>query len=140
MTRSRLGASALLAVAFVLGILAGGAATTLADRQDQRPRGDHRQSSGRMSYLDRLTRDLDLSPAQRDSVEAVLDRHQPAMDSLWRELRRSPQVTAEREAMRADIRALLTPEQQEQYTAILQRQQNGRRQDGNKDGNKDGSK
>jgi Spy/CpxP family protein refolding chaperone len=133
MTRSRLGASALLAAVFVLGILVGGAATTLADRQAHKGRPQARAGDGRSGYLDRLTRELDLTAAQRDSVEAVLDRHQPAMDSIWRELRRSPEIAVEREAMRRDIRALLTPDQLEKYAAMLQRQET-RRQNGDRPG------
>jgi Spy/CpxP family protein refolding chaperone len=115
MTRSRTGAALLLIAAFVLGGLVGGAATTLADR------GRHAK---RPSYVERLTADLALSAAQRDSIQTLLDRHQPAMDSLWEQIR--PQFQSERQAIRNAISALLTPDQQAKY-ASLQRQDSLRR-------------
>ena len=115
MTRSRTGAALLLIAAFVLGGLVGGAATTMADR------GRHVK---RPSYVERLTTDLGLSTGQRDSVQSVLDRHQPAMDSLWEQIR--PQFQSERQAIRNAITTLLTPDQQAKYAA-LQRQDSLRR-------------
>lgn len=115
MTRSRTGAALLLIAAFVLGGLVGGAATSMADR------GRHAK---RTSYVERLTADLALSAAQRDSVQTLLDRHQPAMDSLWDQIR--PQFQSERQAIRNAISALLTPEQRDKYSA-LQRQDSLRR-------------
>jgi Spy/CpxP family protein refolding chaperone len=115
MTRSRLGAAGLLIAAFVLGGLVGGAATSMADRRGHR---------GPRSYVERLAADLGLSAAQQDSVRAVLNRHQPAMDSLWESIR--PQFQSERQSIRDQITGLLTPEQQAKY-AELQRQDSLRR-------------
>jgi Spy/CpxP family protein refolding chaperone len=129
MTRSRTGAAALLLATFVLGGLVGGAATTMVDRRAHR--GDH-PGGGRPSYLDRLANDLGLDRTQRDSVQAVLDRHQPAMDSLWQVIR--PQFQSERQLIRNQINALLTPEQQAKYTQ-LQRQDSLRRAEGDRSRN-----
>lgn len=123
MTRSRLGAALLLVATFVLGGLVGGTVTSVADRKSHKPHGDR----PRPSFVDRLQSDLDLTPAQRDSVQAVLDRHQPAMDSLWQLIR--PQFQSERQAIRYAISALLTNQQQAKYT-LLQRQDSLRRADG----------
>jgi Spy/CpxP family protein refolding chaperone len=120
MTRSRLGAAGLLIATFVLGALVGGAATSLADREGHRTRSSHPRSS----YVDRLGAELGLSEAQQDSVKAVLDRHQPAMDSLWESIR--PQFQSERQAIRTQINGLLTSEQQAKY-AELQREDSLRR-------------
>jgi hypothetical protein len=114
MTRSRTGAALMLIAAFVLGGLVGGAAT-LADR------GRHAK---RPSYVERLTAELALSAAQQDSIQTLLVRHQPAMDSLWEMFR--PQFQSERQAIRNAISALLTAEQQAKYAA-LQRQDSIRR-------------
>ena len=117
MSRSSFGAALLLLATFVLGGLVGGAATSVADRRAHgRLAADHR----RPGFVERLTADLDLSAAQRESVQAVLNRHQPAMDSLWRFIR--PQFQSEREAIRREIAALLTPGQQARYTTMIQRQ------------------
>ena len=114
--RSRSGAAILLAGTFILGVLIGAAATTFADRGHRRP--------PRPSYVDRLAVELSLSEPQRDSIQAVLDRHQPAMDSLWQRIR--PAFQSERQAVRNEIALLLTPEQQAKYTE-LQRQDSLRR-------------
>ena len=121
MTRSRLGAAFLLVATFVLGGLVGGAATSMADRKS---RSKSHSERPRPSFVDRLQADLDLTPAQRDSVEAALDRHQPAMDSLWEQIR--PQFQSERQAIRDAISAQLSPEQRAKY-AELQRQDSLRR-------------
>jgi len=120
MTRSRLGAVLLLLATFLLGGLLGGAATTLADLRVHQKHGDR----PRPSYVDRLAADLSLSDAQRDSIQQVLDRHQPAMDSLWQLIR--PQFQSERQLIRNEIGALLTAEQQAKYRE-LQRQDSLRR-------------
>ena len=122
MTRSRAGAAILLVATFVLGGLVGGAATSMADRKSHPAvaRDDHL----RPSFVDRLEADLGLTPTQRDSIQAVLDRHQPAMDSLWEQIR--PQFQSERQAIRNAISGLLSPEQRAKYTE-LQRQDSLRR-------------
>ncbi len=107
--RTRLAPLMLLAATFALGALVGGAATTLAS--------PHRHA--RPSFLERLGKDLDLTAVQRDSIRAVLERHQPAMDSLWQRMR--PEFESERQLIRNDINALLTPEQQAKYAALIQR-------------------
>ncbi|HTL04343.1 MAG TPA: periplasmic heavy metal sensor [Gemmatimonadales bacterium] len=114
MTRSRSGAALLLIGTFVIGALLGGALTAMADhRAHKRP-----------SYVDRLATDLGLSQAQKDSVQAVLERHQPAMDSLWQLIR--PQFQSERQLIRNEISTLLSDEQKTRYTQ-LQRQDSLRR-------------
>jgi Spy/CpxP family protein refolding chaperone len=110
-TRSRAGAALLLAATFIVGGLLGGAVTRMWHRQ-------------RPNYVERLAADLTLTDAQKDSVQAILDRHQPAMDSLWSLIR--PQFTSERQNIRSEITSLLTPEQQTKYVE-LQRQDSLRR-------------
>jgi hypothetical protein len=134
MTRSRTGAVAMLIAAFAFGGLVGGAATTMADRRTHKTRGD--RPPQRPSYVDRLGTDLGLSEPQKDSVRAILERHQPAMDSLWETIR--PLMQSERQAIRNQIAAMLTPEQQAKYVELqrqdslrraeAERNRNGRRQ------------
>ena len=120
MTRSRLGAFGLLIATFVLGALMGGAATSMADRRSHKARADR----PRPTYVERLGAELGLTDMQKDSVRAVLDRHQPAMDSLWESIR--PQFQSERQAIRTEILGMLTPDQQARYTE-LQREDSLRR-------------
>jgi len=125
MTKSRLGAMVLLVGTFVLGGLLGGTLTSWGER---RSHDRARHGRPRPTYVERLTQDLGLSPEQRQQIQAALDRHQPRMDSLWTELRRQfPQMDTQRLAIRQEILALLTPEQQAKYAAIIQRQDSLRR-------------
>jgi Spy/CpxP family protein refolding chaperone len=121
MTRSRSGAAALLIATVVLGGLVGGAATTLADHRGPRP-----------TFVERLSNDLSLTRAQQESIKVILDRHQPAMDSLWQIIR--PQFQTERQVIRNEISSLLTPDQQAKYTQ-LQRQDSIRRAEGDRSKN-----
>lgn len=132
MTKSRASAAALLVAMFVLGGLVGGAATRMADQKGHRREG----RPPRPTFVDRLTSDLGLNDSQRDSVQMVLDRHQPAMDSLWATVRLQfgPQMQAERQKIRNEISRFLTPEQQAKY-AGLQRQDSLRRAEGDRSRN-----
>jgi len=115
MSRSRVAATGMLALAFALGGLAGGAATTLADRTGNR----HRDPYSPQSYAERLSTELALDPEQQRAVAAILQEHQPHMDSIWTTVRE--RFTAERQATRRDIRAVLNPEQIERYGALVAR-------------------
>jgi Spy/CpxP family protein refolding chaperone len=80
---------------------------------------EHRPGlSGRGSawYVDLLKHELKLTPAQQDSVRMVLRRHRGEMDSLWATL--GPPMEQMRQAIRADIRLMLTPEQQSRFTEV----------------------
>lgn len=116
--RSTRSAAVLLLAAFLLGALFGAGGHLLADRAD---RGGHRGPPGRghSGYLDRLTRDLVLTPTQRESVRVVLERHRPAMDSLRREI--APRFETLQQTVRSDIRTQLTPEQQRKLDEMTTR-------------------
>ena len=62
---------------------------------------------------------LDLTPAQGDSITAVLDRWRPQMDSAWAEVR--PRIETVRAKIRSDIAAQLTVEQQAKYEELMKR-------------------
>jgi hypothetical protein len=66
-----------------------------------------------------LTEELALSPAQADSITAVLDRWRPQMDSAWAEVR--PRIETVRAQIRSDIAAQLTPDQQARSEAMMKR-------------------
>jgi Spy/CpxP family protein refolding chaperone len=114
--RSRGAALLLLTAAFVAGALVGAGATTLLRAEGGMP---ERHARGPNAYLALLARELDLSPAQRDSVRAVLERHHPAMDSLWQATR--PRLETLRAAIRSEIRTQLTPAQRTKYEQLLER-------------------
>jgi Spy/CpxP family protein refolding chaperone len=123
MTNSRRTAALLLLAAFVLGAFAGGGALALARRGPGMGPGGHAQGSS--GYLTRLSKDLDLTPVQRDSVAAILNRFEPRMDSIWQDFR--PRFDTLRAELRTTINAQLTPDQQRLYAKLLERRSAERR-------------
>lgn len=122
MTKSTRTVTLLLLAAFLIGALAGGSALALYGR----PHGmGARHSSGASGYLPRLSKELDLSAVQRDSVAAILERYEPRMDSIWQDIR--PRFETLRGELRSDINAQLTPDQQRRYADLLQRRHAMRR-------------
>lgn len=115
--RSRRSALLLLLAAFVAGGLCGAGGLLLAERSGKvSSHGPRREHGG---YLTRLTRELDLTASERDSVRAVLDRHRPAMDSLRREV--EPRFETLQQRIRSDIRIQLTREQQGKFDDMTKR-------------------
>lgn len=114
-------AAALLLATFVLGAAAGAAVMAYATHRPASPSGKGRSAW----YLDHLTRTLDLTPVQQDSVKAVLDRYAPAMDSLMSEIR--PRLDTVRTAMRSEIARFLDPRQQKEYDEMRQKHERERK-------------
>ena len=107
MTRSRLAAAGLLLAVFALGALAGGVGVSVAEH---RRAGVGTQPRGREGMLARPDqRSWSCPGTQQDSIRAILERHEPAMDSMWREVR--PRFDSLRGVVRDEIRAQLTPDQ-----------------------------
>jgi hypothetical protein len=113
-------ATLLLVAAFVAGGLIGGATMMVADKARHENAGTRTPRPG---YAERLTTELDLTSEQRQAVEAILERHVPRMDSVWRALRNAPELDAVRQSIRDEIRSQLTVPQQERYQAMLDRQE-----------------
>ena len=59
---------------------------------------------------DQLLRGLDLTPQQHAGTDAVLDRQEEQLEIYWRE--RMPEIRRILQGSHAEIRALLTPDQQ----------------------------
>jgi len=120
MTKSTRTAVLLLLAAFALGVVAGIGGLALSHRP---PGMGH--PPGSSGYLSRLSKDLDLTPVQRDSVGAILKRFEPRMDSIWQDIR--PRFETLKGELRSDINAQLTPDQQRRYAELLERQDARRR-------------
>jgi hypothetical protein len=120
MSKSTRTATLLLLAAFTLGVIAGIGGMALYRAS---PGPGH--TPGPSGYLTRLSKDLELSPVQRDSVGAILKRFEPAMDSIWQDFR--PKFETLRAELRSDINAQLTPDQQRRYAELLERQDARRR-------------
>lgn len=135
MMKSRSAALRLLALAFALGGLVGGAATMMADRGNH-TRPDHGQQ-GWLSYVSRLDAELTLTAEQETAIGTVLRLHEPVMDSMFRAIRAEhPEVDQQRAAVRQEIRAALTPDQATKYDAMIARRDSAHRAREATNGNK----
>ena len=112
MMASRGRAAVLLAAVFLSGVLVGAGVFALSRGG---PGGPH----PRRDFVEHLSHDLDLTPAQRDSVAAILQRRRTSMDSLWREV--GPRFETLRVTVRSEIRSQLTPDQQRKFAEMNKR-------------------
>jgi hypothetical protein len=110
LNRSKIWAVGLLAAVFAAGAIAGWAAQAAADGGPRRPR------RGPDAMVDRLARELALTPAQQESVRAVFARHRGEMDAIWRTVR--PRMDSLRAVMHAEITAQLTDAQRARFAAM----------------------
>ncbi len=115
MTKSKMSAAGLLLAAAAVGAVIGGWATSY--REHHGPQGSGR--GGREGYVERMTTELSLTAPQQDSIRAILQRFEPGMDSLWRDIR--PRFDSLRQVARSAIVAQLDPVQQQKYQAMLAR-------------------
>lgn len=120
LNRSKLAAVGLLAAVFVAGGLAGWGGREAAEHGG---RGPGRGPDAMVAYL---SRELDLSSAQRDSVRAIFARHRPETDSLWARVR--PRFDSIKARMRAEIDAQLTPEQRTRHQQLIDQAEHHRRE------------
>jgi hypothetical protein len=70
-------------------------------------------------YVELLNHELKLTPAQRDSVLAILARHHNDMDSIWNQF--GARLDQMRDTIRAEVRVQLTPEQVTRYREVTAR-------------------
>lgn len=124
LNRSKLAAVGLLAAVFVAGGLAGWGGREAAEREDRGPR----RGGGPDALVTFLSRELDLSSAQRDSVRAIIARHRPETDALWARVR--PQFDSLKARMRAEIDAQLTPAQRTKHQQLIDEAEHHRRERG----------
>lgn len=125
MVNARVTGAVVLAAVFALGAVAGGGGAYAWLRRDEAAGfvGD-RPGVRDPRRLRALERELDLTPAQRERVRAVLDRSGEQRRVLAQQMfeRCGADVQAQRDAVSAEIRALLTPEQQPRFDALTARQ------------------
>lgn len=123
-------AAFLLVAMAVLGLTVGIGGTVVAAHQGVGRLHYHaeRPQRGPNEYLDKLTRDLELTAEQRDSISSILERQRGDIDAIWREVR--PRFDSLRTNVRAEMRVLLNPDQQARFDEIS-RQNDQRRNRGN---------
>ncbi len=125
MVNARVTGAAVLAAVFALGAVAGGGGAYAWLRRDEAAgySGD-RPGMRDPRRLRALERELDLTPTQREQVRAILDRSSEQRRMLAQQMfeRCGSEVRAQHDEVSAQIRALLTPEQQPRFDAVTARQ------------------
>jgi Spy/CpxP family protein refolding chaperone len=109
-------AAILLLAAFALG---AGAGSALAMRAGHHSAWGGNPKERTDEYVGLLDRSLRLTGPQRDSIRAILVRHQPEMDSIWQDVR--PRFETLRTEIRSEVRVQLDAEQQRKYADLMAR-------------------
>lgn len=109
-TRSKTMAILLLFAVFAAGGVAGWALGSRASM----PRSGGRGPDAMAAFL---ARRLDLTPVQRDSVRAILARHDPEVRTILSMVR--PRMDSLRTALHAEIDAQLTPAQRDLHARLM---------------------
>jgi Spy/CpxP family protein refolding chaperone len=104
--RARLTGMLMLLIMFSVGALVG-AATMHVVEGDEVPNRSRTVERERPSLFELL----DLTPAQQAQVDVIMERRRKEMDAFWMEHR--PRLHAITDSARAEIRRVLTPEQQQ---------------------------
>ena len=111
-------AVALVLVVFVLGIALGALGAYVASRRVWSAGGEGRTHREKRAHMvERLTRELRLSPEQQKQLDAILTDMQAKYRALHEQI--SPQTEQVRQQGRAQIRAILTPEQKPKFEEFL---------------------
>lgn len=118
-----------LVVVFLAGIILGVAGDraflVLHGRLPMR----HGPSQRMVSHIvDRLDHDLKLTPAQRTTVTAILQRSRDRVDGIYATIQ--PQVRAQIDSASAEIEKVLTPEQRTKFAEIRAKMESRRRMGG----------
>jgi Spy/CpxP family protein refolding chaperone len=110
----------LLAVTFLAGALAGGAAERI--RMAKRPPPPVEppdfgmMAGGRPGMLPRWFQQLDLTEEQRDQIRQIIESRREPTEQVMREM--MPRLRAASDSVMAEIRAVLTPEQLEKWDEL----------------------
>jgi len=122
--RQELRAVAILIGVFLLGAVAGLGGGVAYVRHEAR--GFSSEPGARMerARLWALSRALDLTDAQRDRIQVILERHRKEREEVWRKVMTDCGEPLEKSkaALDAEIRAVLTPEQLPKFYALATEQ------------------
>jgi hypothetical protein len=115
-------ATLLLVATFAAGIVVGVGGRALWVRAAYG--GAPERGRGVEPLVAELTDELALTPVQRDTVHAILQRHFTRMAAVWDTVR--PRFDALRAEMDSEVTAHLSPEQQEKYRDHMARHRHQR--------------
>ncbi len=120
---TRITGVALLVATFAAGMLAGTAFGRVlnAGEPQERAAADCERGRGPHMIIDQV----DLSPEQRQRVDAIMAARRALTDSLWRQ--DGARIRAVVDSTRAEVRALLTPGQRAEYDGLRAEHEERRR-------------
>jgi hypothetical protein len=122
LNRSTTWAVALLAATFGAGVVVGVGSRALWVRYASAAAPERARGVERL--MGELNGELRLTPRQRDSVHAILERHYTRMSDAWEAVR--PRFDTLRAAMDSEVSRQLTAEQQATYRNIIARHRHQR--------------
>jgi hypothetical protein len=122
LNRSTTWAVALLAATFVAGVAVGIGSRALWVRYASAAAPERARGVERL--MGELNGELRLTPLQRDSVHAILERHYTRMSEAWETVR--PRFDTLRAAMDSEVSRQLTPDQQATYRDLIARHRHQR--------------
>jgi Spy/CpxP family protein refolding chaperone len=102
-----------LAATFLVGVLAGATGDRVFAPRRARPGFPGDRGPRRPGQLPSPLERLSLTPEQRAKIDSVFERTRPRTDSILRQA--WPRLRAITDSADAQIRAVLTPEQREQF-------------------------
>jgi len=109
--------SLLLALVFAAGVASG----VFYERREEPVH--HAVAADAHDVLAGLTRELDLTAAQEQTINEILARHQKEVDSSWHAMR--PRVHAALDTAVQEIVGVLTPEQAAKFRKLAPRHSDG---------------
>jgi hypothetical protein len=122
LNRSTTWAVALLAATFAAGVAIGVGSRALWVRYASAAAPERARGVARL--MNELNGELRLTPPQRDSVHAIVERHYTRMSEAWETVR--PRFDTLRAAMDSEVSRQLTPEQQAIYRDLIARHRHQR--------------
>jgi Spy/CpxP family protein refolding chaperone len=106
-----------IVVVFALGCVTGASLDSLYRSRAGSLRGEMRGPHGPDQFIENMRRDLNLNDQQSQQIRAILDDTRNQYRSLRTEVR--PRYDAIRQQARSRIRAMLSPEQQQRFDAMI---------------------
>jgi Spy/CpxP family protein refolding chaperone len=110
-------------VIFGAGVITGGLLVDHASRAKAKPPREFQVSleQRRIEFLLNATRELKLSPEQRQRIEHLVRESQERTRKLWEQV--GPEMRKELAEVREKIREELTPPQRKRFEELMKRQQ-----------------
>jgi Spy/CpxP family protein refolding chaperone len=127
-TKTRREAAVLVIVVFLLGVLLGGVGNHVwGDRVWGNKQPNPKAYRPKNQVIAEFTRELALSADQQQKLGAIIDETRSQWNALYAPLELQHEKI--RQASRAEMRAMLTPDQQVKFDAFMQRLDEQRKQD-----------